>query len=72
MSVCTRRCLFYGGRLKRPAGGGVLGRLETPSKLRAKSWCGPKEQTTGDTWVLRCLRHFIELPQLDLTYKNDK
>lgn len=54
------------------AGGGGLGRLETPSKLRAKSWCGPKEQTTGDTLVLRCLRHFIELPQLDLTYKNDK
>lgn len=53
-------------------GGGALGRLETPSKLRAKSWCGPKEQTTGDTWVLRCLRHFIEPPQLDLTYKNDK
>lgn len=53
-------------------GGGGLGRLETPSKLRAKSWCGPKEQTTGDTWVLRCLRHFIELLQLDLTYKNDK
>lgn len=37
-------------------GGGGLGRLETPSKLRAKSWCGPKEQTTGDTWVLRCFK----------------
>lgn len=62
----------FTGAPEAAGGGGGLGRLETPSKLRAKSWCGPKEQTTGDTWVLRCLRHFIELPQLDLTYKNDK